>query len=135
MPVPIVKFLEMVDVQQRVSNHEYVRILSRAAEEHSASLGWGLEAYRRLADVTTAAQVDDLRAGALIERELMLVRVRAEGEAIVRLMQLVEIFRATVVGLALRITRSACFPTEMEPLRSSSKSTWGSRSLKRDTRS
>jgi len=39
---------DMVDVQGRVSNHEYVRLLAQAAAEHSASLGWGLEAYRRL---------------------------------------------------------------------------------------
>lgn len=46
--LPVMVTETMVDVQRRVSNHEYVRILSRAAEAHSASLGWGLDAYRRL---------------------------------------------------------------------------------------
>ena len=38
----------MVDLQQRVSNHEILRIFSRAASMHSASLGWDLDAYRKL---------------------------------------------------------------------------------------
>ncbi len=46
--LPFVVTEDMVDVQQRVSNHEYVRFLSQAAAAHSESLGWGLEAYRRL---------------------------------------------------------------------------------------
>ena len=39
---------EMVDVQGRVSNHEIVRILVRAAVRHSDALGWTLERYREL---------------------------------------------------------------------------------------
>ena len=38
----------MVDVQQRVSNQEYVGILARAATKHSEALGWGLAAYHEL---------------------------------------------------------------------------------------
>jgi acyl-CoA thioester hydrolase len=46
--LPFVVTAQMVDVQQRVSNQEYVGVLSRAAAEHSASLGWGLSRYREL---------------------------------------------------------------------------------------
>ena len=51
---------------------------------------------RNLPDVI---DVDDLETEGLIERELMLIKVKAEGEDISRIMQLVEIFRATVVGM------------------------------------
>jgi acetolactate synthase I/III small subunit len=51
---------------------------------------------RELPDVI---DVEDLDKGELIEREVMLVRVRAEGEDIAKIMQLVEIFRATVAGM------------------------------------
>lgn len=54
---------------------------------------------RTLPDIVS---VDDLDKADLIERQLMLVRVRAEGEDIARIMQLVEIFRATVAGMGKR---------------------------------
>lgn len=38
----------IVDLQQRVSNQEYVGILSIAASKHSEALGWGLERYHEL---------------------------------------------------------------------------------------
>lgn len=51
---------------------------------------------RALPDVMA---VEELDRRELIERELMLVRVRAEGADIAAIMQLVEIFRAAVAGL------------------------------------
>ena len=44
-------------------------------------------------------RVEDLDREEFIERELMLVKVKAEGEDIAKVMQLVEIFHATVVGI------------------------------------
>jgi len=55
-----------------------------------------VEHLRELPDVV---RVEDLDQADLIERQLMLVRVRAEGEDIARIMQLVEVFRATVAGM------------------------------------
>ena len=46
--LPVHVTAEMVDLQRRVSNHEILRIFSRAASMHSASLGWDLDAYRKL---------------------------------------------------------------------------------------
>lgn len=46
--MPFTVAADMVDVQQRVSNQEYVGILSRAASEHSEALGWGLAEYHQL---------------------------------------------------------------------------------------
>ena len=54
---------------------------------------------RALPDIV---QVEDLDKADVIERQLMLVRVRAEGEDIARIMQLVEVFRATVAGMGRR---------------------------------
>ena len=39
---------EEVDVQGRVANHEYVRMLIDAAIAHSTHLGWDTDAYREL---------------------------------------------------------------------------------------
>ena len=44
-------------------------------------------------------RVEDLDSEDFIERELMLVKVKAEGQAIAKVMQLVEVFSATVVGM------------------------------------
>ena len=44
-------------------------------------------------------RVEDLDQDEFIERELMLVKVKATGEEIAKVMQLVEVFRATVVGM------------------------------------
>ena len=44
-------------------------------------------------------RVEDLDREEFIERELLLVKVKAEGEEIAKVMQLVEVFRATVVGM------------------------------------
>lgn len=46
--MPFTVTAAMVDLQQRVSNHEYVDILARAATVHSEALGWGLEQYHEL---------------------------------------------------------------------------------------
>lgn len=54
---------------------------------------------RTLPDIV---EVEDLDKEDVIERQLMLVRVRAEGEDIARIMQLLEIFRATVAGMGRR---------------------------------
>ena len=54
---------------------------------------------RALPDIV---EVEDLDKDDVIERQLMLVRVRAEGEDIARIMQLVEVFRATVAGMGRR---------------------------------
>jgi len=54
---------------------------------------------RTLPDIV---DVEDLNKADVIERQLMLVRVQAEGEDIARIMQLVEIFRATVAGMGKR---------------------------------
>ena len=39
---------ELIDIQDRVSNHAIVEILSDAAWEHSKSLGWDIDDYRQL---------------------------------------------------------------------------------------
>jgi acetolactate synthase-1/3 small subunit len=57
------------------------------------------EAVKHLRKLPDVLDVEDLDRREFIERELMLVRVRAEGEDIARIMQLVEIFRAAVAGL------------------------------------
>lgn len=54
---------------------------------------------RELPDVV---DVEDLDKEDIVERQLMLVRVRAEGEDIARIMQLVEVFRAAVAGMGRR---------------------------------
>ena len=46
--LPVRVTTDMVDLQRRVSNHEILRIFSRAAAMHSDSLGWDLDAYREL---------------------------------------------------------------------------------------
>jgi len=57
------------------------------------------EVVRHLDDSDDVIAVEDLEREDMIERELMLVKVRAEGEDIAKIMQLVEVFRATVVGM------------------------------------
>jgi acetolactate synthase I/III small subunit len=55
-----------------------------------------------LRDLPDVVAVEDLDKGDIIERQLMLLRVRAVGEDIARIMQLVEVFRATVAGMGRR---------------------------------
>ncbi len=57
------------------------------------------EVIRHLDDLDDVVAVEDLEREDMIERELMLVKVKAEGEDIAKIMQLVEVFRATVVGM------------------------------------
>jgi len=52
-----------------------------------------------LRELPEVVDVEDLDKADLIERELVLVKVKAEGEDIARIMQLVEVFRATVAGM------------------------------------
>jgi acetolactate synthase I/III small subunit len=60
------------------------------------------EVVNHLRQVPDVREVEDLDRGDMIERQLMLVRVRAQGEDIARIMQLVEVFRATVAGMGPR---------------------------------
>ena len=53
-----------------------------------------------LQELMEVMRVEDLDREEFIERELMLVKVKAEGEDIAKVMQLVEIFHATVVGIS-----------------------------------
>jgi acyl-CoA thioester hydrolase len=39
---------DLIDVQNHVSNHAIVELLSDAAWEHSKALGWGIDEYRSL---------------------------------------------------------------------------------------
>jgi acyl-CoA thioester hydrolase len=39
---------DLIDIQDRVSNHAIVELFSDAAWEHSKALGWGVEEYRQL---------------------------------------------------------------------------------------
>jgi acetolactate synthase-1/3 small subunit len=58
------------------------------------------EVVDHLQELEEVLRVEDLDREEFIERELMLVKVRAEGEEIAKVMQLVEIFHATVVGIS-----------------------------------
>ena len=55
---------DLIDIQNRVSNHAIVEILSDAAWEHSKSLGWDIADYHRLAKwwVVRRHEVDYLAA-------------------------------------------------------------------------
>lgn len=68
--LPFVVTEAMVDIQQRVSNQEYVGILSTAAAEHSASLGWGLARYHELGAwwVVRRHEIDYLQPARLGEK-------------------------------------------------------------------
>lgn len=57
------------------------------------------DVVRHLRELDDVRDVEDLDTRDLVERELALVRVRARGEDIARVMQLVEVFRATVAGM------------------------------------
>jgi acetolactate synthase-1/3 small subunit len=57
------------------------------------------EVVRHLQELPEVLRVEDLNKTGLIERELALVKVRAEGQDIARIMQLVEVFRASVAGM------------------------------------
>jgi len=70
-----------------------VTIMVKCSE---AALKAVIEHLRKLPYVI---EVEDLNKGDLIERQLMLVRVRAVGEDIARIMQHVEIFRASIAGM------------------------------------
>jgi acetolactate synthase-1/3 small subunit len=54
---------------------------------------------QHLRDLVDVIEVEDLDTAELIERELVLIKVKAEGEDIARIMQLVEIMKGTVVGM------------------------------------
>ena len=68
-------------------------IVVRCEEELLAQI---VDHLRQLSDVVV---VEDMDRKELIERELMLVKVRAAGEDIAKVMQLVEVFRAAVAGM------------------------------------
>ena len=70
-------------------------LVVRSAEADIAQV---VSHLRSLPDVIKVEELDNRE---LIERELMLVRVRAEGPDIAAIMQLVEIFRASVAGLGM----------------------------------
>jgi acetolactate synthase-1/3 small subunit len=55
-----------------------------------------IEHLRTLVDVVL---VEDLEKNDLIERELALIKVQAQGEDIARIMQIVEVFRASIAGM------------------------------------
>ena len=57
------------------------------------------EIVNHLQNLDDIVEVEDLDRADMIERELMLIKVKAAGEDIPRVMQIVEIFRATVVGM------------------------------------
>ncbi len=57
------------------------------------------EVVAHLKDLVDVVDVEDLDRTELIERELLLIKVRAEGEDIARVMQLVEIMKGTVAGM------------------------------------
>ncbi len=44
-------------------------------------------------------EVEDLEREDMVERELVLAKVKAEGEEIAKIMQLVEVFHATIAGV------------------------------------
>jgi acyl-CoA thioester hydrolase len=57
----------LIDIQDRVSNHAIVEILSDAAWAHSVALGWGLDEYKALGKwwVVRRHEVDYLGAAML----------------------------------------------------------------------
>ncbi|MBN1672565.1 MAG: acetolactate synthase small subunit [Kiritimatiellae bacterium] len=57
------------------------------------------EVVAHLKDHGDVIDVEDIEREDMVERELMLAKVRAEGEDIAKVMQLVEVFRATVAGM------------------------------------
>jgi len=57
------------------------------------------EIVDHLQDLDDIIAVEDLNRADMIERELMLIKVKAAGDAIPRVMQIVEVFRATIVGM------------------------------------
>jgi acetolactate synthase-1/3 small subunit len=75
---------------------EHTTRITVVVKSAKAVLAGVMALLRTLPDVV---EVEDLDKEDVIERQLMLVRVRAEGEDIARIMQLVEIFRATVAGM------------------------------------
>ncbi len=52
-----------------------------------------------LKDLVEVVDVEDLDSNTMIARELLLIKVKAEGEDIARVMQLVEIMKGTVAGM------------------------------------
>lgn len=57
------------------------------------------EVVAHLKDLVEVIDVEDLDTNAIIARELLLIKVKAEGEDIARVMQLVEIMKGTVAGM------------------------------------
>ncbi|WP_027185784.1 acetolactate synthase small subunit [Desulfovibrio inopinatus] len=54
---------------------------------------------KAIADMDFIIQMDDLARKEFVDRELLLVKVAMEPESVSRLMQVLEVFRASVVGM------------------------------------
>lgn len=54
---------------------------------------------RELAAMDVVIQVDDLARREFVDRELLMVKVRMDRESLSQLMQIFEVFRASVVGM------------------------------------
>lgn len=65
-------------------------------EGHDKEVRLITERLRKLKEII---EIDDLARKEFVDRELALVKVSNEGETISKIMQLSEIFRATVVGI------------------------------------
>jgi acetolactate synthase-1/3 small subunit len=55
--------------------------------------------FEAVARMPFVIQVDDLSRREFVDRELVLLKVRREGESLSQLMQILEVFRAGVVGM------------------------------------
>jgi acetolactate synthase-1/3 small subunit len=58
---------------------------------------------KQLHKLINVLKIVDLDPGASVERELLLVKVRADGEARSEIMQMVEIFRAKIVDVSREV--------------------------------
>lgn len=65
-------------------------------EPSSADTNCVVEAVARMAFVI---QVDDLSRREFVDRELVLLKIKRDGESLSQLMQILEVFRAGVVGM------------------------------------